>query len=171
MHEHADIRIRAPQAGDGDSLALSWVETGAYYANLNPALFQVPASDGLAASLEVWMLNSPSERHLIRVAETDSWVIGAVGATFHAPVAEAAYQFVRDSTLPRIIIDLLFVQPAHWRHGIGRRLLEAAEAWGQDKGAAMVLLETYIDSPVSVPFYEHGMSYHRRGLYFRKLLG
>jgi GNAT superfamily N-acetyltransferase len=170
MGEHLDILIREPQVGDGDGLARSWLDTGAYYANLNPDLFQVPAADGLAASSEAWALNSLSENHLVLVAEIDSQVVGAVGASFHAPAPDAAHQLVRDVTLPRIVIDLLFVRPTYWRHGIGRRLLEAAEAWGRNKGAVMSLLETYIDSPVSVPFYEHGMAYHRRGLYLRKLL-
>jgi GNAT superfamily N-acetyltransferase len=170
MPERLDIHIREPHVGDGSGLARSWIDTGAYYANLNPDLFQMPADDGLAASLEAWVLNSPSANHLVRVAEIDNQVVGAVGASFHAPAVDAAHQFVRDLILPRIIIDLLFVWPVYWRHGIGKQLLEAAERWGQNKGAVMSLLETYIDSPVSVPFYEHCMAYQRRGLWFRKLL-
>ena len=170
MPEHLDIHIRAPHQGDGDGLAQSWIDTGTYYANLSPELFQVPAADGLAESLEAWILNSPSENHLVLVAEVGNQVVGAVGASFHPAAADAAHQFVRDVTFPRIIIDLLFVRPASWRQGIGRRLLTAAEAWGRDKGAVISLLETDINNPVSVPFYEDGMAYQRRGLYLRKLL-
>jgi GNAT superfamily N-acetyltransferase len=153
------------QVGDGVGLARSWVDAGAYYAKLNPDLFQVPVADGLADSLEAGVLKSASEKHLVRVAEIDMQVVGAVGASFHAPAVDAAHQFVRDGTLPRIIIDLLFVWSAYWRHGIGKQLLEAAETGGRNKGAVMSLLGTYVDSPVSVPFYEHGMAYQRRGLW------
>lgn len=80
MPEHLDIHIRAPHQGDGDGLAQSWIDTGTYYANLSPELFQVPAADGLAESLEAWILNSPSENHLVLVAEVGNQVVGAVGA-------------------------------------------------------------------------------------------
>ncbi len=30
--------------------------------------------------------------------------------------------------------------------------MEAAEAWGRERGAGLVVLDTWIDSPLSVPF-------------------
>jgi GNAT superfamily N-acetyltransferase len=171
MSEPTDILIRIAREGDGDGLAQSWIETGAYYADLHPDLYQIPTAEGLAASLEQWATGSQSEVHLVLVAETDNQVVGAVGATYHEPAADVPqFQFVRDFAQSRIIIDLLYVRPVYWRRGIGKRLLGAAEAWGKDKGATMSLLETAIDSPVSVPFYEQGMFYQRRGLWLRKLL-
>src|SRR5262245_5464725 len=101
MSEHLDIHIRSPHQGDGDNLAQSWVDAVASYATLNPDLFQVPAADGLVESFEAWVLNSPSENHLVLVAEVDKQVVGAVGASFHPAAIDAAHQFVRDITLPR----------------------------------------------------------------------
>ena len=49
-------------------------------------------------------------------------------------------------------------------------LLTAAEAWGRDRGAEVVRLDTYADSPVSVPFYEQRMGYQRRSIVFQKPL-
>ena len=45
-----------------------------------------------------------------------------------------------------------------WRRGAGRALLETAEAWGRDRGAEAVRLDTWAESPVSVPFCERGMA-------------
>jgi hypothetical protein len=42
--------------------------------------------------------------------------------------------------------------------------MEAVEAWARERGAALVLLDTWVDSPVSVPFYERRMRFSRRGL-------
>jgi hypothetical protein len=48
--------------------------------------------------------------------------------------------------------------------------MQAAEEWGRRHGATLVFLNTYAASPVSVPFYEHGMGYTRQSLGFRKRL-
>jgi hypothetical protein len=40
----------------------------------------------------------------------------------------------------------------------------------RDRGAAVVRLDTYADSPVSVPFYERHMGYTRRAIVFQKPL-
>ncbi len=68
------------------------------------------------------------------------------------------------------MIDALIVHRDHWRLGAGTVLLEAAEAWGRERGAQVVRLDTYADSPVSVPFYEHRMGYQRRSIVFQKRL-
>ena len=48
--------------------------------------------------------------------------------------------------------------------------LTAAEEWGRVRGAEVVRLDTYADSPVSVPFYERHMGYRRRAIVFQKPL-
>ena len=42
----------AARPGDGEGMARVWRSAGAYYASLDPALFQVPSTDGLAESFE-----------------------------------------------------------------------------------------------------------------------
>jgi hypothetical protein len=44
------------------------------------------------------------------------------------------------------------------------------EAWGQSQGATVSTLDTYIHSPVSVPFYANRMGYERRSTHFVKWL-
>ena len=48
--------------------------------------------------------------------------------------------------------------------------LGAGEEWGRGRGTAIAVLDTYVDSPVSVPFYEQRMGYSRQELRFRKWL-
>jgi GNAT superfamily N-acetyltransferase len=79
-------------------------------------------------------------------------------------------QLVRYVGEPYAMVDLLVVEPESWRQGVGGVLLHSAEAWGMERGAALVRLETYIDGPVSVPFYEKRMGYQRRALIFEKRL-
>jgi len=86
------VQIRPPRPGDGEGMSRVWLSAGAYYASLDPALFQVPSTDGLA------------------------------------------------------------------------------ESWGRDRGASMVRLDTYVHSPVSVPFYERHMGYQRQSIHFAKEL-
>jgi GNAT superfamily N-acetyltransferase len=169
MPEHVDIVIRPPQPGDGDGLAHTWLDAGTYYAHLQPDLFQIPEADGLAASIEAELLGA-AEHTFVRVAEVDAQVVGFIGAGIRPPLANASRQLVRDLGLTQLVIDALVVQQAYWHRGVGRQLVEAAEAWGQSKGAVVVLVDTFIESPVSVPFYEQTMAYRRKSVRFRKAL-
>ncbi len=170
MPHHEPLYIRAPRAGDGAGLARSWIDAGSYYAQLAPDLFQVPEEDGLAAWLEDGLLNVPSDE-LILVAEYAEQAVGFIHAAIQPPLATAARQFVRDVAYPRLSIHALVVQQAYWRQGIGTQLLATAEEWGRSRGASIALLDTYSESPISLPFYEQRMGYQRRAIHLRKLLG
>jgi GNAT superfamily N-acetyltransferase len=159
-----DVLIRPARPGDGEGLARTWIDAGAYHASLDPALFQVPDPDGLAHWYEDWLPRMISPYTLFLVAEIDGQVVGCVGAAVQQPVEEAGRQLMRELGLTRLVINAFVVQQAHWREGIGTRLLGAAEEWARGKGAVIALVDTYIDNPVSVPFYEHHMGYGRRAL-------
>ncbi len=164
-----DILIRAPRAGDGDGLARCWLDAGAYYAAINPALFQVPQADGLGQWFEE-RLGAASDNRPMLVAEKDGQVAGYVLATIQHPSPAAPRNFLRKVGQVRAYVDILVVQDAYRRHGIGTRLMEAVEEWARDRGASVVLLDTYIGSDLSVPFYERRMGYNRRALRFSKTL-
>jgi GNAT superfamily N-acetyltransferase len=165
-----DLTIRTPHAGDGDGLARGWLDAGAYYAKLNPDLFQIPEGDGLAPWLEEQVLSHSSDNSLTLVAEMDQQAVGYISATIQPPDAAAAFDMLRDWGLVRMVIGALIVQEAYRHQGVGTRLMQAAEEWGRSKGAVIALLDTYIDSPLSMPFYEVHMGYSRRALRFRKEL-
>jgi GNAT superfamily N-acetyltransferase len=170
MQSQALVLIREPRAGDGDGLARTWIDAGRYYAQLDADLFQVPVADGLAASLEAWALSVTEALTFIRVAETNEQVVSFIHATIQPPVESGAQQFVRDATLTRLMIDALIVQQAYWRQGIGTHLLSAAEAWGRSQQADIVQLDTYNESPISIPFYQQRMGYRRRAVHLWKAL-
>jgi GNAT superfamily N-acetyltransferase len=170
MREQADVLIRVPRVGDGADLARVWLDTATYYARLDPELFQIPDTDELAQWCEDSALKGASENTHVLVAEHNGQVVGFISATVHPPLEDAAHQIVQDVGLTRLVIDALAVQQADWRRGIGGQLMDAIEDWGRSRGAVIALLDTYIASPVSVPFYEQRMGYRRRALYFRKTL-
>ena len=49
-------------------------------------------------------------------------------------------------------------------------LVAAAEAWGRDRGATVAFCDTWIGSPVSLPFWEERLKYAGRSLRLRKRL-
>jgi GNAT superfamily N-acetyltransferase len=104
------------------------------------------------------------------VAELEGRLTGYIGARLVDPVENPATQLVRYVGQPYVVVDLLVVEPESWRQGVGGLLLHSAEAWALERDAAVVRLETYVDSPVSVPFYEKRMGYERRALIFEKPL-
>jgi GNAT superfamily N-acetyltransferase len=165
------VQIRPPLPGDGEGMARVWLSAGAYYASLDPALFQVPSTDGLAESFEADIGATSESTDVLRlVAEQNGQVAGWLTARLAQPAASAAHQLVRELGWIRLMVDALVVDQAQWRHGTGTALLEAAESWGRDRGASMVRLDTYVHSPVSVPFYERHMGYQRRSIHFAREL-
>jgi len=76
-----DLALRPPRPGDGPGLARCWLDAGASYAALNPTLFQVPAADGLAQSLEDRFLYLAATDALVLVADTAGHVVGYLIAT------------------------------------------------------------------------------------------
>jgi GNAT superfamily N-acetyltransferase len=163
-----DAEIRAPRAGDGEGMADVWLDMSRYHVELDPALFRVPSREGVAESLEAWATGH-GEDALVLVAELDGQVVGFVGAVVARPDADAAGQLHRDLLRVRLIVQALGVLRPHWRGGIGSRLLAAAEEWGRGKGAEVAQLDTYVGSPVSVPFYLK-RGYGRRALRLQKEL-
>jgi hypothetical protein len=65
MRDHQPVHIRAPRAGDGAGLARGWIDAARYYAELAPELFKVPQEAGLAAWLEVRLLNVPPQELIL----------------------------------------------------------------------------------------------------------
>ena len=162
--------IRHARPGDGEAIARTWLSAGHYYASLDPQHFQVPREEGLAA---LWDddIRQGNADSLYLVAEISGRVTGSLTAHLELPEPDAASQLTRDQGRTRLAIDALMVMQENWRRGVGATLLQAAESWGRARGAEFVRLDTYADSPVSVPFYERRMGYHRRAIVFEKPIG
>jgi GNAT superfamily N-acetyltransferase len=164
-----DILIRPLRPGDGNDLVQSWLDAGIYYTRHNPEYFQVPETEGLAEWLDA-ALTATSDDHLSIVAECDAKAVGFLVARIRQPGKHAANHYVRESVQVCLMIEGLGVEERYWRRGIATRLMSSAEAWEAERGATVALLDTYADSPLSVPFYEDHLGYRRRSVRFRKAL-
>jgi GNAT superfamily N-acetyltransferase len=149
-------------------MARAWLSAGEYYADLDPEYFQVPERQGLAELFEKG-IGRRGDDTLHLVAELDGQVVGWLSARLERPHENAPSQFVREQNWTRVVVDAVVVDRPVWRRGAGTALLGAAEAWARDRGAEVVRLDTYAESPVSIPFYER-MGYLRRSIVFQKRL-
>jgi GNAT superfamily N-acetyltransferase len=165
-----EIVVRPAQPGDGTALAQSWLDACSYYAALDPDLFQVPANQGLVAWVEERLARRRPPDTIWLVAEVDGQAVGDIHARLDRPMPDAGRQLVQEVGQLRVFVNALAVQAAYRRRGVGTRLLEAVEGWGRQQGATLISLDTFIDSPLSVPFYERRMGYQRRAIIFQKRL-
>ena len=129
----------------------------------------MPDEDGLVDFLEPTPDdNSPTS--LLIVAESDDEIVGLLYAELIVPVNEDRFQSPSDMSEVRLFIHALSVLQRHWRRGVATALVEAAEAWGRERDATVALCDTWVGSPVSVPFWERRMNYMPRSVRLRKRL-
>jgi len=164
------VVVREFRAGDGASIARISLENGAYYARLAPWYFQKPDADGLAEFIEHDAEWRESPENLVLVAEVDRAVAGYLEASIRAPMESARWQAQCDLGEWRLFISYVGTADAYKRMGVASGLVAAAEQWGCSKGAAVAICDTYVDSPLSVPFWEERMGYSRQAIVFRKPL-
>jgi GNAT superfamily N-acetyltransferase len=170
MSETMQITVRPLRPGDGEDLARAWLDAGRYYAELAPETFQVPDADGLAEEFER-DARRPGEGDVRRVvAEVNGRVVGAAAGRIEAPAASARYELQRQFSQTRLIVDMIVVEEAFRRSGVGGLLMRELEGWGRQRGAAVALLDTYPESALSRPFFEQQMGYHQRSMRLIKSL-
>lgn len=119
------------------------------------------------------LLESDSEwrgasTNLALVAEIEDEVVGYLEASVQPPLESA--QGNLDLGRTRLFVNYVEVGRAHQRQGVGTRLVEAAEEWGRTNGATIAVCDTWIESPVSVPFWVDRMGYSSRAIRLRKSL-
>lgn len=165
----ARFRIRASLPSDAPVLAQIWRQAAEFYADMDPAAFQIPALKGLVDWFEELLAEAPVDTACILVAEVEGHVVGAIDAVLHEASDDAHRQMVRSLGETRVIVNNLMVARSARRAGVGRALMGAVEDWGKQRGAILVTLDTYSKSPVSVPFYER-LGYARHAIVFQKRL-
>ena len=163
------VLVREFRPGDGVGIARISVDNGAYYAQLAPEDFRAPDEEGLVALVEEDGEWRQVPENLALVAEVEGDVAGYLEASIQGPLETARWQTQRDLGVVRLFIN--FVGTAdRYKRGVATRLVEAAEDWGRSRGAVVAVCDTFIDSPLSVPFWEERMGYDRRAIVFRKPL-
>ena len=165
-----EVVVREFAPGDGGGVAALILENAAYHARLAPDYFKLPDQDGLVAFIESDEEWRAAESNLALVAQVHGQVAGCLEASVQPPHETARWQAQRDLEQPRLHINFLGTADAFKRQGVATRLVEEAERWGRSKGAIVAVCDTYIDSPLSVPFWEQRMGYSRRAIILRKPL-
>lgn len=169
----ADILIRDARVGDGEEMTTCWLDFGRYYATISPEHFRVPDVDGQAAEFDeatARRIRQANADKCMLVAETDSQVVGFIGARIAQPMDSAPRQGMCESSQVRVEITVLAVAEAYRCLGIGTRLMAAAEKWALGRGAVLATADTYVGSYLSVPFYLNRMRYDIQSLRFLKRL-
>jgi GNAT superfamily N-acetyltransferase len=165
-----EVTVRPRRPGDGEALARAWLDAARYYAELAPDTFQVPETEGLAEHFERGIASTEQTDLLQVVAEVSGRVVGAAVARIEGPVASARFQLQRQLREVRLIVDMVVVEEAYRRLGVGARLMAALEDWGRERGATRALLDTYPESALSLPFFQERMGYRRRSVRLYKPL-
>ncbi|MEN3341069.1 MAG: hypothetical protein V7644_473 [Actinomycetota bacterium] len=164
------LEVRSARRGDGAALARVWLDNARYYVGRFPDDFRLPDQAGLAEWFEAKLAMPPSasELHLVAVAD------GSVGAFAYArltePEGDASRQMLADHPYPRVHVEALGTADRFQRRGLATSLVEAVEAWARERGARTISAETYLQSPVSIPFWEERMGYRRRSVKLTKRL-
>jgi GNAT superfamily N-acetyltransferase len=138
------MSVRPARPGDGAALTRLHGELDAYYAALAPAELRLPELDGLDAELDL------DDRAVQLVAEVDGEIACALVAHLVQP----------DAGGTRLRVDYLVTAAAHRGRGLAARLVEAAEAWGRERGATVA--EAWTDD--HIPFWKGRMNYAERSV-------
>jgi GNAT superfamily N-acetyltransferase len=164
------VSIREARDDDAAGIASLSRESGAYYVQLAPEYFRLPDEEGFIAFIEndhKWRERSDT---VALVAEDDGSIAGYLEASLQFPEDSARWQAQRDLSEIRLFINFVGTADAYKRQGVATKLVQAAEDWGRKRGAVVAICDTFIDSPLSVPFWERRMGYKRRAIIFRKRL-
>jgi GNAT superfamily N-acetyltransferase len=166
------LLVRPIRAGDAADRARLWRDAGRFFASIDPQTAQEPDPGGLVdwiEELDRKLADDPAM--LALVAEVDGELVGTVTARLTEPAPSAHRQVQSDFGRRRVHVDALAVATSHRRSGIGTALMTAVERWAVERGAEVITLESSIDNPLSMPFYEDRMGYRPHEVVFRKVLG
>ena len=157
------MSVRPAIPSDGPAIAEIHREKAGYYAELAPELFKQPEEESLLAFIEPGPADN-DRTHLFAVAEREAGVVGYIYAELSVPTEADRFHCIADLTETRLFINALSVSQATWRQGVATELVEAAEAWGRERGAISVFCDTWPSSPVSSPFWTQRIGYETRSV-------
>ena len=164
------MTVREYREGDAAAIVRISRENARFHAALAPDYFRVPDEEGFAELIENDAEWREAPDNLALVAEVDGEVAGYLEASVHPPLGSATWQAQRDLGEIRMTVNFVGTADAFKRRGVATSLVEAAEEWGRSKGAVAAICDTYVDSPLSIPFWERRMGYTRRAVVLRKPL-
>jgi ribosomal protein S18 acetylase RimI-like enzyme len=144
--------IRPAVAADADGIVSAFLDSAAHHVHLDPERYRIPPIEMIRARYDDRLATAAGPRTIL-VAELNGEVVGFIEAALEA----SPDPMHRDMTYCHVVE--IAVQREHRRHGIGARLLAAAEAWGFRQGATFASLEYHIANTGAGAFYRKRMGY------------
>jgi GNAT superfamily N-acetyltransferase len=162
-----DYTIRRAAPGDGQGLAEIWLDAAEWRSTYAEA--QTPDQAGLAEWMESEALaDMEAGKGVTLVAEAGGQVVGFANVMLRAPDPTSNRQVVPELGSPVISIDSIVLRKGHRRKGLGGKLLDAAEDWGRQQGAAFASALQTATNPI-LPFWAK-QGYHVQSVRYRKRL-
>lgn len=145
MADEIIIRPAAPQ--DQDAIARLWQALTDYHIGLDPRLpVAAPGAAENYASRLLERRDDPYTRAF--VAEIDGQVVGYIlGAVID--LTADLFEYVDSGFIADVFVD-----PAHRRRGIARRLVETMSRWFAEQGVARVEWQVAALNPDAIRFWE-----------------
>jgi ribosomal protein S18 acetylase RimI-like enzyme len=158
-----EISVRKATADDYGSMCELFAEVDALHRDNLPRIFQQP--DGAAREKDYYLGLISDENVAFLVAEEGDSLVGYVHAIIKDAPAFPVF-------VPRryAVVDAVVVRSGSQFHGIGRRLMDAAQAWAMAQGATSIELNVYEFNEAAISFYE-GLGYQTLSRKMSKELG
>lgn len=151
MERSAQVEIRPATADDVGALADIYQASADHHVRLDPSLYTTPDYQALRQRYE-GRLPMPQDQEIL-VAEVDGEVVGWI--ELHLLAAGGEPRMMRDRKSVEMDIAVL---PHYRGHGVGSRLVDAAEAWAAARGAEVMTIEAHVANLDAIRFYSerHG---------------
>ena len=142
-----DTTIRKATANDYRALCELFDEADGLHRHNLPRIFQQPK--GAAREKDYYLGLIADEQVALLVAEAGEDLVGYVHAIIRDAPAFPVF-------VPRryAVVDAVVVKSGFQFHGIGRRLMDEAQAWAVAKGATAIELNVYEFNEPAISFYE-----------------
>lgn len=130
------VEIRRLTSEDAESAALLYIQSAEHHAELDPDFYRIPALEAVVAHYKEVAERIKTEPLNCFVAESDETVVGMVEVRISDQ--PSSYSMLR----PRRIASAdIVVDSGSRQQGIGRALMQQAETWAREQGAASLMLD------------------------------
>ena len=155
------VVIRPAVSSDREALVELDLASAAHHAALDPGAYRIPDRQAVASFLD--RRHADPDREVF-VAVVDGVVVGTVDVTMVEPPDEGSI----DRPIPTADIGISVLEG--WRgRGIGRLLMEAADASARARGAQQIVLDMASSNVAALRFYRR-LGYVDSGLFLRRSL-
>lgn len=157
MERSATVEIRPANPDDVGALADIYQASAEHHMRLDPSLYSTP--DYLALKERYRKRLPLADDEEILVAEVDGEVVGWTELVLRA--ASGQVRMMRDVVSAEIDVAVL---PEHRGHGVGSRLVAAAEKWANEQGAQVITMQTHVANADAIRFYQERHGFRTTGI-------